>query len=338
MAWNPGQTLQGGQYILESQLGRGRFAITYLAKDRNGKKLVIKTLDEDKLNQLNQGERNSLTNKFVNEGRKLERCKHAHVVSLLDTFMEGQLFCLAMEYIHGDTLESIVRVRKFLPEQEALGYIRQIGEALIEVHRQGLLHRDVKPENIIVRAGQHNAVLIDFDLADEFDHPLTSRFKDKRFAPIELNSSTRPRGSYTDVYSLAATLYFLLTGDLPASAMDRMDGTASLIPPKIINPLISEPVNHAILKGMELQPDARPQTMEKWLNLLGLTSNPDPSSPPTKKEWNWATIWQAVAAIAAVVTVIWGFIVYLKPPSSPSPEPTSSATPKLQVTPTQTNK
>jgi serine/threonine-protein kinase len=255
MAWNPGQTLQDGKYILESKLGRGRFAITYLAKDRNGKELVIKTLDEDKLNQLTPGERNSLTNKFVNEGRKLERCKHTHVVSLLDTFMEGQLFCLAMEYIHGDTLESIVRVRKFLPEQEALGYIRQIGEALIEVHKQGLLHRDVKPENIIVRAGQHNVVLIDFDLADEFDHPLTSRFKDKRFAPIELNSSTRPRGSYTDVYSLAATLYFLLAGDLPASAMDRKDGTASLIPPKIINPLISEPVNHAILKGMELQPD-----------------------------------------------------------------------------------
>ncbi len=337
MAWNPGQTLQGGQYILESQLGRGRFAITYLAKDRNGKELVIKTLDEDKLNQLNQGERNSLTNKFVNEGRKLERCKHAHVVSLLDTFMEGQLFCLAMEYIHGNTLESIVGTRKFLPEQEALGYIQQIGEALIEVHKQGLLHRDVKPENIIVRAGQHNVVLIDFDLADEFDNPLTSRFKDKRFAPIELNSSTRPRGSYTDVYSLAATLYFLLTGKLPASAMDRQDGTASLIPPKIINPLLSEPVNHAILKGMELQPDARPQTMEEWLNLLGLTSNPESLPPPRKKEWNWATIWGAVAAIAGVLAAIVALIAYLKPPSSPSPEPTSSTTPKLQVTPTQTN-
>ena len=330
MAWNPRQALQDGKYILESKLGQGRFAITYLAKDRNGKELVIKTLDEDKLNQLTSGERNSLTNKFVNEGRKLERCKHAHVVSLLDTFMEGQLFCLAMEYIHGNTLESIVGIRKFLPEQEALGYIRQIGEALIEVHEQGLLHRDVKPENIIVRAGQHNVVLIDFDLADEFDHPLTSRFKDKRFAPIELNSSTRPRGSYTDVYSLAATLYFLLTGDLPASAMDRKDGTASLIPPKIINTLISEAVNHAILKAMELQPDARPQTMEEWLNLLGLTSNPGSLPPPRKKEWNWATIWTAVAAIVAL-------IAYCKPPSSPSPEVIPSVTPKSQETPTQIN-
>ena len=337
MAWNPGQMLQDGKYTLESKLGRGRFAITYLAKDRNGKELVIKTLDEDKLNQLTPGERNSLTNKFVNEGRKLERCKHPHVVSLLDTFMEGQLFCLAVEYIHGTTLESLVRDRKFLPEQEALGYIRQIGEALIEVHKQGLLHRDVKPENIIVRAGQHNAVLIDFDLADEFDHPLTSRFKDKRFAPIELNSSTRSRDCYTDVYSLAATLYFLLTGDLPASAMDRKDGTAALIPPKSINPLISETVNHAILKGMELQPNDRPKAMKEWLNLLGLASNPDPLSPPRKKEWNWATIWGAVAAIAGVLATIVALIAYLKPPSSPSPEPTSSATPKLQVTPTQTN-
>jgi len=330
MALTAGQALHNGRYTIEHELKRGRFAITYRVRDKNDKELVIKTLDEDLLNTLPQKDRDSLNTKFVNEGRKLERCKQPHVVTLVDTFMEGQLFCLAMEYIHGETLESIVGVRKFLPEQEALGYIRQIGEALIEVHRQGLLHRDVKPENIIVRAGQHNVVLIDFDLADEFDNPLTSRFKDKRFAPIELNSSTRPRGSYTDVYSLAATLYFLLTGDLPASAIDRKDGTASLIPPKIINSLISEPVNYAILKGMELEPEARPQTMEEWLNSLGLTSNPDPSPPPRKKEWNWATIWAAVAAIVAL-------IAYCKPPSSPSPEPTSSATPKLQVTPTQTN-
>jgi negative regulator of sigma E activity len=88
---------------------------------------------------------------------------------------------------------------------------------------------------------------------------------------------------------------------------------------------------------MELQPDARPQTMEEWLNLLGLTSDADPL-PPKKKEWNWATIWTAVAAIAGVLAAIVALIAYLKPPSSPSPEPTSSATPKLQVRPTQTNK
>jgi serine/threonine-protein kinase len=343
MAWNPGQTLQDGKYTLESQLGRGRFAITYLAKDRNGKELVIKTLDEDMLNQLTPKERNSLTSKFVNEGRKLERCKHPHVVCLLDTFMEGQLFCLAMEYIHGDTLESIVRVRKFLPELEVLSYIRQIGEALIEVHKQRLLHRDVKPENILVRAGQHNVVLIDFDLADEFDNPLTSRFKDQRFAPMELNSSTRPRGSYTDVYSLAATLYFLLTGDLPASALERMDKTADLIPPRTKNPGISQKVNDAIIKGMELYPEKRPQNMQEWLDLLGVPDNapnlPDEASPAPKNPW-WkdATFWTAVGAIATLLTAIVALIAYLKPPSSPSPEPTSSATPKLQVTPTQTNK
>lgn len=341
MAWNPRQTLKNGEYTLESKLGGGRFAITYLAKDRNGKELVIKTLDEDKLNQLTPGERSSLTNKFVNEGRKLERCKHAHVVSLLDTFMEAQLFCLAMEYIHGDTLESIVRVRKFLPEQEALGYIRQIGEALIEVHKQGLLHRDVKPENIIVRAGQHNAVLIDFDLADEFDSPLTSRFKDKRFAPLELNSSTRPRGSYTDVYSLAATLYFLLTGDLPASALERMDQTADLIPPKNQNPGISEKVNDAIIKGMGVYPEERPQRMQELLDLLGVPIDapklPDKVSQAPKNLWKDATFWTAFSAIATLLGVIATLTVaYWKPTSSPSPEPTSSVAPKLQITPTQT--
>jgi serine/threonine-protein kinase len=194
-----------------------------------------------------------------------------------------------------------------------------------------------------VRAGQHNVVLIDFDLADEFDHPLTSRFKDKRFAPIELNSSTRPRGSYTDVYSLAATLYFLLTGELPASAMDRMDKTSDLIPPRTKNPGISEKVNDAIIKGMELYPEKRSQTMQEWLDVLGVPDNapklPDDASQTRKNLW-WkdTTFWTAFGAIATLLGVIATLIVaYWKPSSSPSPEPTSSVTPKLQVTPTQTN-
>ncbi len=189
----------------------------------------------------------------------------------------------------------------------------------------------------MVRAGQYETVLIDFGLAGEFNHPLTSRWKDEEFAPIELNSTKGERGAATDIYSLAATLYYLLTGQKPASAMDRKVGTASLSPPKTINPRISEPVNRAIVKGMELQAEARPQTMEEWLKLLGLTLDPEPSSPPAKKKWNWATIWGAVAAIAGVLAAIVALIAYLKPPSSPSPKPTSSVTPKLEVTPTQTN-
>jgi serine/threonine-protein kinase len=282
MAWNPGQTLQNGEYRIERKLGWGRFAITYLAKDENGNLLVIKTLDETLLKQLNPKDRNSLESKFYDEALKLERCKHPHIVQVLRTFKEGELFCIAMEYIAGDTLAALAQ--RVLPEKEALGYIRQVGEALMEVHHHRLLHRDVKPDNIMVRAGQYETVLIDFGLAGEFNHPLTSRWKDEEFAPIELNSTKGTRGAATDIYSLAATLYYLLTGQKPARAMDRRDGTASLSPPKTINPRISEAVNHAIVKGMELQAEARPQTMEEWLKLLGLTLDPGSVITASEKE------------------------------------------------------
>lgn len=334
MAWTVGQKLQDGQYTIEEDLGRGRFSITYLAKDESGNYLVIKTLDEDLLNKLPPKDRNSLESKFYDEALKLERCKHPHVVRVLKTFKQRQLFCIAMEYIRGDTLANLAK--RVLPEKEVLGYIRQIGEALIEVHSKGLLHRDVKPANIMVRAGTNEAVLIDFGLAGEFDHPLTSRWRDEQFAPMELNSSKRPRGAYTDVYSLAATLYFLLTGKLAATALERMDNNALLTPPKNINPQISEQVNNAIIQGMRLEPEARPQTMREWLDLLGVA---EATPKPRKKVWKWdaITFWTAFGAIATFLGVIVALIAYLKPSSPPSPEPTLSATPKTQVTRTKTN-
>ena len=86
MTWTTGQTLQNGRYTIEKELGRGRFCITYLAKDKSGKDLVIKTLDENRLNQMSSAECNSLESKLSDEARKLERCKHRHVVHVLKTF------------------------------------------------------------------------------------------------------------------------------------------------------------------------------------------------------------------------------------------------------------
>jgi serine/threonine-protein kinase len=331
MAWTPGQTLQDGRYTIERELGRGRFAVTYLAKNEGGNLVVIKTLDEDLLNQLSANDRNSLESKFYDEARKLERCKHPHIVRVQRTFKEGLVFCIAMEYVAGDTLATLAQ--RVLPEKEALNYIQQIGEALNEVHRQGLLHRDVKPANIMVRAGTYEAVLIDFGLAAEFDDPLTSRWRDNQFAPIELNSSKRKRKAYTDVYSLAATLYFLLTGKLPASALDRKDANASLIPPREINPQISEQVNKAILKGMALAPEDRPQSMQEWLDLLGLRRTIHIPRPRPDA----MTVWTALAALAGLLAAIVAWMAYLKPPSPPTPAPTPIATPKVQVTPHKNN-
>ncbi|HAG83012.1 MAG TPA: serine/threonine protein kinase [Cyanobacteria bacterium UBA12227] len=332
MTWTVGQKLHNGKYVIEKELGRRRFGITYLATDEQGNKLIIETLNEDQINSLTPSDRDSLKCKFVDEARKLECCKHRHIVGVDKTFIEGQLFCLALEYIRGDTLASLTQ--KALSEQEALDYIQQVGKGLIELHTQGLLHQNIKPENIIVRGDRYEAVLIDFNLAADFEHLLSFHSLNEPFAPLELNCEKMPRGACTDVYSLAATLYRLLTGQYPTNALDRQQGKADLIPPKVINPRLSRRVNDAIMKGMRLEPDTRPQTMQEWLDLLGL-------KPSTSISWfkaNAGTVWTVFGTLAGLLVTLVALGVYVKLSLPPSQQETPSDTPTSQVEPIEPNK
>jgi serine/threonine-protein kinase len=323
MVWPNNHSLQNDDYIIQQKLGQGRYCITYLAKDKNGKDVVIKTLNDDELNlqiqtnQLTPEERIQLEGKFLEEAEKIRLLhKHPHIVKVIDTFREGQQGCIVMEYIPGDTLNRLVK--RVLPEPEALLYVRQIGEALSKVHQLNWVHRDVKPENIMIRAGKYEAVLIDFDLVRGFNYPLSRHVIAAGFTPLELYGDKREKGAYTDVYALAATLYAVLTGEVPPDAQDLKDGKVQLIPPKQLNPQISDRVNHAILEGMQLEGKNRPQTMQEWLGLLGLKkqiSIPFPQSDAM-------TVWAAVGSLAGVLAAIVALVAYLKPPGSPSPTAT----------------
>ena len=167
--WSKGYELNNGNYTLEKELGRGGFGITYLAKDRRGKRVVIKTLlDRDLLHRNNLLEFWGI---FANEAVKLAQCSRGnpHIVRLSEGIIrEGELPCIIMEYIEGETLFDLVAQQGVLAEKEALVYIGQIGSALRDIHQQGLLHRDVKPQNIMLRKDGSGAVLIDFGIATKF--------------------------------------------------------------------------------------------------------------------------------------------------------------------------
>ena len=344
MVWVAGDRLQGGKYTIERELGGGRFGITYLVRNRNSDRLVVKTLNDDLLRSLTQQERERLETMFGQEALKLERCKHKHIVQVAEVFKEGEHWCLVMEYVDGDSLAYLRP--PILSEADALRYIEQIGEALIVVHQNGLIHRGVHPGNILLRnrEGQLEGVLIDFGLALDFDHILTTRRTKEvsdGFTPPELYAKGTIARACSDIYSLAATLYKLLTGKTPVNAVKRKVDGEHLVSPKEFTPQISDHVNRAILTGMKLDPKQRPQSMRKWLDSLGLTGEtPQPESTVVSNgnsNWQqkiqlWGLIITALAALGALLSGIADSIPLFKPslppsPASLSPSPSSTKTP-----------
>jgi serine/threonine protein kinase len=268
MIWKPNETIQGGKYVIEEVLGIGGFGVTYRAKDTTfDRSVAIKTANDLIQTQVNFSKQQE---KFVQEAFRLARCHHAHIIEVEDVCKEGDLWCMIMEYVTGGNLEQYTLDKQVLPEAEALLHINQVGSALSYIHQQGLLHRDVKPSNIMLRTDTAQAVLIDFGLAREFIDGRTQTHTNARtesYAPIEQYQIRAKRGAYTDVYALAATCYFLLTGVQPLPAQFRWQG-AALIPPKKHNPLLSDRINAAIMQGMILEPEARPQSVPQWLEII----------------------------------------------------------------------
>ncbi|QLE42135.1 protein kinase [Nostoc sp. C052] len=284
MVWNAGKSLFGGRYIIESQLGEGGIGITYLARNQRNQQRVIKTLKEEILNHpawiLH---RNKLRQDFRDEAVRLAVCHHPHIVQIETIFDEGNFPCMVMDYIEGEDLGQRLKRIGVLSEAEALLYIRQIGSALTLIHSKGLLHRDLKPRNIMIRIDKPEAVLIDFGIAREFIPNVIQRhtvYRTPGFAPPEQYEAEAPRGEYIDIYALAATLYNLLTAVVPTSADDRRHNI-NLEPPQYFNSNISNRVNQAILCGMDLESTYRPQSVQEWLDLLGPDAGEDITEIPS---------------------------------------------------------
>lgn len=262
-----GKTLQGGKYTLDEELGRGGFGVTFKATHHYlGQTVVIKTLNESLHLHPDFARFQRL---FQDEARRLAVCIHANIVRISDFFVEAGLPYMVMDYVAGQTLQSFVSQGQPLAEATAVHYIRQVGEALKFVHQKGLLHRDIKPENIILRQGSNEVVLIDFGIAREFTLNSTQTHTgmvSEGYAPIEQYLYKEKRTPATDVYGLAATLYALLTGQVPTPAVirDRQPMPA----PRDLQPHLSAAVNQAIMRGMAVEARYRPASVEAWLSLL----------------------------------------------------------------------
>ena len=266
----PATVLQQGKYTINATLGIGGFGITYRAIHTHlNQTVVLKTLNES-LRQ--HPESAQFQQQFIAEAQRLSQCQHSNIVKVIDFFEEAGQSFIAMDYIPGQTLAQIVETDRPLPEAQALHYIRQIASAVSTVHHSGLLHGDIKPENIILRADSHLVMLIEFGIARGFTvgtKQTHTNLLSPGYAPIEQYLYDGKCTPATDIYALSATLYYLLSGVAPVAAplRDRIP-LASL---RQFQPNLSAGIERVILHGLEIDPQNRPQKVENWLTMLQQT-------------------------------------------------------------------
>jgi len=278
----PGTTLHKGKYILDSQIGTGFFSLTYQATSKSGQIVVIKTLAE---NLCQHPDFSHFQQQFLGLAQRLRRCQHPHLVSVLDYFEEAGHPYLVMEYIPGRTLGQIIQTQ-VLPERKARKYIYQVGDALSHLHQFGLLHRDIKPQNIILRQDSDYVVLCELGITCELTPGTVqthASLLSSGYLPPEQYVSEYQRTKATDVYALAATFYCLLTGypplPVPVRKVLQAGGSDNLFPSNAQQspPKLSREAIQAIRCGLELAAAQRPQTVEAWLALIPLPKRLKPS-------------------------------------------------------------
>lgn len=282
--WKKGTQLNNGQYIIESMLLKATGSLAYKAMDKkNGKLVTIKTMTQANYTQSNQEISQEQTKQII----KIANCHHPNLVKLDPQILKDQdQYYIVMEYIEGEDLASYLDHNGKFTHKEALKIIAKIGSALNILHQNGFIHQDIKPQNIILRTDNLEPVLNDFGLAIDLlsfrQKKVNTNLMDS-FSPPEIYRNQNDIGIHTDIYSLAATLYVLLTVQLPSPPNARQYNP--LIPPQALNPEITDGLNQAILKAMELDYSSRPKTLKEWFKLLQ-SSVPSSSNSTVNKQNN----------------------------------------------------
>ena len=278
-------TLQGGKYNIVRFLSSGGFGNTYegihtlmdtrvAIKEFFPKMFCNRDENTSHVTVATQGNRelvDKLRKKFNEEAKAVFQMKHDNIVRVLDIFEENGTAYYVMEYIDGKSLNDIVKEHGALPEAEAVGYIRQVADALKYVHSLNRLHLDIKPGNIMVDKNG-KVILIDFGASKHYDDESgenTSTLmgvNTKGYAPIEQTTQSFTSFSpATDIYALGATLYRLLSGTVPPDANLLLAEEEKLDP---IPSCISESTKKAVVKAMALRRKERPQSIDEFLGLL----------------------------------------------------------------------
>jgi eukaryotic-like serine/threonine-protein kinase len=274
------QQMLGPAYTLERELGGGGMSRVYVAKENAlSRVVVVKVLPPDVAAGVKM-------ERFKREIQFLARLQHPHIVPLLAAGGDGSLSYYVMPFMQGQSLRALLIERGELPPAQAVRTLREVATALAFAHQNGIVHRDIKPDNVLLVAG--SAMVTDFGVAkalsvatgDGDPNALTSLGialgTPSYIAPEQAMAD--PRTDHrADIYAFGAMAYEILCGAVPFTARTPQAMLAAHIsetPVPLIerNPEISQSLNSLVMSCLEKSPDDRPQTAEEIVNLLDAVS------------------------------------------------------------------
>ena len=275
-------TILAGKYLVGDVLGEGGFGITYIGYDLNLEiRVAIKEFFPNGYATRESKNTSVLTvyagknidivykwrDNFLKEARSLAKCANlSGVVGVKDFFQENNTAYIVQEFLEGQTLKEYCKERGGkLPVEQLLSALEPVILALEEVHKEGLIHRDISPDNImLLRGGQMK--LLDFGAARDFtqegDKSLSVLLK-PGYASEEQYRTKGNQGPWSDIYALAGTIYKCITGVTPPESMERMRKD-ELQRPSALGVSISPTVEKVLLKAMEVYAENRYQTIEEF--------------------------------------------------------------------------
>lgn len=352
----PPRTILKGQYLVGCALGEGGFGITYIGwdlflhmpvaiKEYFPSGVVIRDQGQHTVNVFAGKDEQSFLlgrDRFFREAQKVARFdNNPGVVSVKNCFLENGTAYIIMEYISGINLGTYAAQRGGkLGFQETLQLLKTPIQTLEELHRYSTYHRDISPENLML-SKTGTVKLIDFGSAMESDSEKKTRVLMVRsgYSPVEMYSSTGKDGPYSDVYSMAATIYKLITGVTPPAATERLNADSLVRPTMLGVKEISQEQEAALMKGMAVQLNDRYQTMAEFFHdLYGYGINDAPLSKPQPKHRTLLVL-LALACVALLVGA--GILLGRQGGFTPAPieqetaEPTEAITAEPTAEPTE---
>ncbi len=323
-------TAVGEKYIVGRVLGYGGFGVTYIGWDKMlNRRVAIKEYLPSNLATRSYGtQRISVYSgeageqyhkgleRFMSEARRLAKFHHVpEIVDIYDCCLDNNSGYIVMEYLEGETVKQILQYVEKMPEDKALKIIRSVLAGLSMVHKEGIIHRDIAPDNIFITK-KDEVKILDFGAArheSAGQSKTLSVILKPGYAPQEQYSSNSEQGSWTDMYAIGATFYRMITGKTPQESLERAVED-HLLPPSQLGIQIDPAVEHAVLSSLQVKKERRIQNAEQFLDALNGKGKPVPKPQPVFNK-NWIKYIAGVVCAAVCISIAF----FVKSSASGSP-------------------